>query len=177
TPVWLNQCHRNKLNLTWTVPLKLATAKAWHTPEEGGVHIIRINDTYGHDAGDKAIRWVAQLIKQSVRKSDCVARVGGEEFAVMLPNTNPPNAKLTAEKIRQAIESSPLVFKNRTIPITVSAGVSAIINSDSQFELAITRSDKALYQAKQSGRNKVVLDPLIENAEPMEADQQSVMAS
>ncbi|WP_026375414.1 diguanylate cyclase [Aestuariibacter salexigens] len=118
-------------------------------------HFKRINDRYGHDVGDKAIQWIAKCIQSSSRECDYVARMGGEEFAVLLPNTKAEGAEKAAEKVRKLIAGSPLQTGGDIIDITVSAGVSAALKNDVDFDALLKRADNALYQAKESGRNKV----------------------
>jgi diguanylate cyclase (GGDEF)-like protein len=111
--------------------------------------------TYGHDVGDKAIQHISNLIKDSTRDSDCVARFGGEEFVVMLPQTSPECALMLAETIRQKIENSPLEIKQLILDITVSGGVSEYKVGEQGLDAILKRSDVAMYQAKGEGRNKI----------------------
>ncbi|WP_334064618.1 diguanylate cyclase [Alteromonas genovensis] len=117
----------------------------------------RINDTYGHDTGDLAIKWISNMLTDSMRESDCVARIGGEEFVVLLPNTENRGALQTAEKIRSSVASSIFEIKGNEIPITISLGVSSADEEDHHVEAVIKRADTALYESKSSGRNKVSL--------------------
>jgi diguanylate cyclase (GGDEF)-like protein len=114
-----------------------------------------INDTYGHDVGDKAILHISDLIISSSRDSDIVSRFGGEEFVVMLPTTNRKNAKVVAEKIRKEIQNSPFSLNELVIEMTVSGGVSQYVETEKGWFDSLKRSDKALYQAKKSGRNRI----------------------
>lgn len=118
-------------------------------------HFKSVNDDYGHDVGDKAIQHISNVIRQSTRMSDSVARFGGEEFMVMLPHTSKQDASKLADKIREKIEQSPLHLKQLILEITVSGGVSECENTDGNIEEALKRSDDALYQAKNAGRNKI----------------------
>ena len=118
----------------------------------------KVNDVYGHLAGDHALKEIAWLLKMNTRMSDIVARYGGEEFAVVLPETNMENAYLVAEKIRNKIENHPFIYKDNNINITVSAGVSSM-EAGRTYETAnelINSADKKLYRAKKGGRNQVV---------------------
>lgn len=115
----------------------------------------RINDAYGHDVGDRAIQWIANTLSESMRESDCIARIGGEEFIVLLPNTEMDGAIQTAEKIRRAISSGKFEVRDKEVPITVSLGVSVASNDDSNIEAVIKRADTALYNSKSTGRDKV----------------------
>jgi diguanylate cyclase (GGDEF)-like protein len=118
-----------------------------------------INDTYGHDVGDDVIVNIANILLQHTRKSDIVVRFGGEEFVILLPNTNIDGAAKIAEKIRVNIENQTIKLdENSTIKTTVSIGVSQCSNSNSlNIENLIKRTDVALYEAKRSGKNKVVI--------------------
>ncbi|MFG1465944.1 GGDEF domain-containing protein [Xanthobacter sp. DSM 24535] len=116
-------------------------------------HFKQINDTYGHAMGDEVIRSFADLLKRSVPAASLVARIGGEEFAVLLERTSAGRAKLIAETIRLAVEQNP----DEILPqATVSAGVADISSNESCGE-AIRRADLALYEAKATGRNRVCL--------------------
>jgi diguanylate cyclase (GGDEF)-like protein len=118
-------------------------------------HFKSVNDSYGHDAGDTALQYVSNIIKNTVRESDTVARFGGEEFVVLLPKTKAVDAQLLAEKIRQNIENSPLTLKNEMIKMTISCGVSRFDPLEASIDAMLKRADRALYQAKKRGRNQV----------------------
>ncbi len=115
-------------------------------------HFKRLNDGYGHPAGDHALREIADLLGRMIREMDMAARIGGEEFAVILPSTNSSDAKRTAERIRAAIASTPLSFEQAELALTVSLGVAAVRIDDDPFSL-VKRADEALYAAKRAGRN------------------------
>lgn len=120
-------------------------------------HFKEINDTYGHQVGDKALLMVAQTIRNTVREIDIVARYGGEEFVVLMPETNAETSSTVAERIRFNIAQSPIPTADGDFFLTASAGVSdvfAVYPPDIQ-EL-LRRADKGLYQAKAEGRNRVV---------------------
>ncbi len=114
-----------------------------------------VNDTYGHQMGDEVLIRLALILKEQIRKSDIAARFGGEEFCVVLPNTDMKNACNVAEKIRKVIEKTDIEFGKTSINITVSAGVSELEEKDSLEDL-IKKADTALYKAKETGRNKTV---------------------
>ncbi|MGE4518742.1 MAG: diguanylate cyclase [Desulfobacteraceae bacterium] len=116
-----------------------------------------INDTYGHDIGDKCLSEIIKRVAPLLRESDFLARYGGEEFAVLLPETNLEGAANVAEKIRKTIEEISFVYKKEKITITVSLGACEIKDGDSGYDSLFSRLDKAMYEAKDSGRNKVVL--------------------
>ncbi len=120
-------------------------------------HFKKVNDTYGHLLGDKVIKYVASTMKQSVKGKDLVARFGGEEFAVLLPNTHLDGAMALAETIRSTIENGRLVRADTRQPIgavTISIGVARYRPGESTNSL-IGRADEALYRAKNGGRNQV----------------------
>jgi diguanylate cyclase len=120
-------------------------------------HFKRVNDTYGHPFGDQVIKGVAHIIKQVVKGEDMSARLGGEEFAVLLPDTPLQGAMSVAERIRKAVGKTRITksgddgIENQ---ITLSLGVAAAEEGDSLEDL-LKRADRALYRAKQSGRNRV----------------------
>ncbi len=116
----------------------------------------RINDDYGHAAGDKALKTLAKVLSQNIRETDYLARYGGEEFALIMPGATQGDAKMVAEKLRQSIESSGFHFKNEPLTITMSCGVAEFKKGDVPTDV-FERADAALYKAKQTGRNKVVI--------------------
>ncbi len=119
-----------------------------------------INDTYGHDAGDFVLKQLSLILQLNTRKSDIVARWGGEEFLVILPKTNIEQAKVVAEKLRKTIEKTEFEYNGNKIKLTISAGVAEIDLSYSQSEKALenilSQVDEKLYQAKQQGRNLII---------------------
>ena len=119
-------------------------------------HFKRINDDYGHAAGDKALKTIAKLLQGKIRETDYLARFGGEEFVLIMPGANQDVAKEVAEKLRDAVGSSGFHFKGEPVSITISAGVAEFKEGD--VPLAVfERADNALYKAKEAGRNKVVV--------------------
>ena len=124
-------------------------------------HFKSINDTYGHPCGDMVLQIVAQTIKQTTRCSDIVCRYGGEEFAIILPNTSVSNAYLAAEKIRQAIAFLRPLHGRKRLQLTASIGISGTRGTvPVQVADIIRESDLALYQGKEEGRNcSVVYHP------------------
>lgn len=119
-------------------------------------HFKRINDTYGHLAGDKVLKILAKEISIRLRKTDFVARYGGEEFVIIMPSTTLEDAEPLINSIRQKIEKCPFHFKETQVQITLSFGLSSFEELDTP-EKVFERSDKALYRAKAGGRNQVCL--------------------
>jgi diguanylate cyclase (GGDEF)-like protein len=117
-------------------------------------HFKVINDTYGHSAGDYVLRSMVTCIKECLRSCDMLFRYGGEEFALLLSETEVEGAQQVAERVRQAIESYPFVFNGKDIIVTVSIGI-ACLNSRDNVERLFNKADAALYQAKAAGRNRV----------------------
>lgn len=113
----------------------------------------RINDTYGHDVGDEVLKKVSKELQGQLRKADLIARWGGEEFIVLLPETNIEEAIYVAEKLREKVEA--LIFENNEV-LTISIGVSMLAESET-LESWIRRADRALYHAKSQGRNRVCI--------------------
>ncbi|MDR3569613.1 MAG: GGDEF domain-containing protein [Syntrophobacteraceae bacterium] len=118
-------------------------------------HFKIINDSYGHKAGDKCLKEIAQRIKSTLRKSDFLARYGGEELVVILHECDAKNAVNVAENIRRRIENTRFYYHDETIPVTVSLGVTEVMSSDSEPEAPFVRVDEAMYRAKNEGRNRV----------------------
>lgn len=118
-------------------------------------HFKLINDTYGHDVGDIAIKEVASILKQAVRSSDLIARFGGEEFCLLLENISMEDAMQLLDNIRKKFESNVITSQSNTISYTVSIG--AVYDNSSEIDKMIKEADLNLYEAKKDGRNKVVL--------------------
>lgn len=120
-------------------------------------HFKRINDTWGHPAGDAVLRHVAGLASSTVRSTDLVGRLGGEEFIVLLPNTSAEAGRRLAEKLRARLETSVVQWEGTRIPVTASFGLASTTPAEKRdFDHLYTEADKALYLAKQRGRNRVV---------------------
>jgi diguanylate cyclase len=112
-----------------------------------------VNDTYGHQAGDKVLTVIAKLLHKQIRETDFVARFGGEEFVLLLPETNLEGSTVATEHLRKAVEATEFHFRGKRVPITISCGVSEFKPGDSP-EQVFERADKALYEAKLGGRNR-----------------------
>jgi diguanylate cyclase (GGDEF)-like protein len=119
-------------------------------------HFKYINDHYGHECGDIALASVAKWIKECLRSSDAVFRYGGEEFVILLSETDLAGAALVAERIRSAIEAHTLAYDMQAVSITASLGVSGLYANDT-VDTFVKRADGAMYKAKKNGRNQVVL--------------------
>jgi diguanylate cyclase (GGDEF)-like protein/PAS domain S-box-containing protein len=123
-------------------------------------HFKRVNDTYGHATGDEVLRNLAALARQTLRQSDVIGRVGGEEFAALLPDDDAASAVQTAERLRKALETHPVVTADGAkVTVTASIGVTRLRAGDQKPEAPLGRADEAMYQAKNEGRNRVVLHP------------------
>ena len=119
-------------------------------------HFKRVNDVYGHAAGDLALRHFAAIAARSIRSEDLLARLGGEECVVLLPETDQASALVLADRIRAAIEATPLALPAGRIAMTVSIGVGTLNVNEGTPESLLQCADKALYMAKEDGRNRVV---------------------
>jgi len=130
-------------------------------------HFKQVNDRYGHSAGDAVLKEVARRIASGVRPSDFFVRMGGEEFAVVMPETSIENAQKIAERLRLIItqETIPLPDSTESIPVTISIGVADTRpDMESEPNKVFERADAALFRAKQTGRNKVAADETVGNA-------------
>jgi two-component system, cell cycle response regulator len=114
-----------------------------------------VNDEFGHLAGDSVLKGLASLIRNNIRREDVFARFGGEEFALLLPEVDIRGAVLMAEKIRKVIQNQKFTFEGDAIPITVSMGVATLGVQQRESSALIRAADARLYEAKQTGRNRV----------------------
>ena len=119
-------------------------------------HFKSINDTHGHDVGDMALCHIAGVLRENCRQDDIVARLGGEEFVVYMRNANVELGSSVAERIRNALEQTPLLAGDARINLTVSIGLATRIPS-ADIDAVLKKADEALYAAKASGRNRVVI--------------------
>ena len=115
----------------------------------------RINDTYGHLAGDYVLKHLASTVRTKIRREDIFARFGGEEFAVLLPELDHKQAAQVAEKTRKMVEKQTFKFDNQAITVTISMGISTVDSELTEPAALIKRADERLYEAKASGRNRV----------------------
>ena len=119
-------------------------------------HFKRINDNYGHLAGDKVLKIIATVLRKRLRGSDFIARFGGEEFVLLMPATLPATGASLLEKLRAAIEACPFHFKGEPVTVTLSMGMTAFRPGE-HSDAALKRADQALYRAKHAGRNRIEL--------------------
>jgi len=119
-------------------------------------HFKKINDNYGHQIGDEAIKFTTKIIYQNIRKIDLLGRYGGEEFVVFLPDTTLAIAHKVGERIRQNLQKSTIGRQNLKINLTISVGVATYSVTDKTIDNMLQKADQALYQAKYQGRNQVV---------------------
>jgi diguanylate cyclase (GGDEF)-like protein len=121
-------------------------------------HFKRVNDTYGHQAGDKVIQQVADTVREHIRDVDIAGRYGGEEFAVLLPGTGKEGGKVFAERLRKAVEARTVMHDGHSLRCTISLGVADLSHPTPDYKNLIERADHALYHSKGNGRNQVSLD-------------------
>jgi diguanylate cyclase (GGDEF)-like protein len=119
-------------------------------------HFKDVNTLYGHECGNTVLAWVGKIIKESVRVLDVPCRYGGEEFALILPGASLRQSKTIAERLRQALRSNPVILKDVSLTITASLGVAVASHSD-QCSVGefLDKCDRFLYEAKQSGRDRI----------------------
>jgi len=118
-------------------------------------HFKRINDTYGHQAGDVVLQQLAMVLSLAIREGDSLARIGGEEFVVASPYTNRLAAIVLSERLRKAVEDSEFVFEGNRIPVTISLGIASKTSGDDDVDKLLAIADSRLYLAKQKGRNRI----------------------
>jgi diguanylate cyclase (GGDEF)-like protein len=115
-----------------------------------------VNDTHGHEAGNRLLRQLTRLVQAELRYTDVLARYGGDEFIVLLPETPSAGALEVAGRIREAVASLPLDLDGKRVPSTVSIGIAVHPADGNSLDALVSRADRAMYQAKQGGRNRVV---------------------
>ena len=116
-------------------------------------HFKRINDRFGHVAGDRVLKQVAMKMQDHLRGQDILSRIGGEEFAMLVPDTDLSGASAIADRVRRVIADSPLVIDGAAIPVTVSIGFASLSNASESIDTLYEQADIALYRAKSAGRN------------------------
>ena len=119
-------------------------------------HFKRINDNYGHSVGDRVIQMLGLLIKKATRSTDILGRYGGEEFAVVLPNTETKEAAIVAERLRRVVEKSTVKYEDQFVQFTISIGISQLKPVYQNAGQWLESADQALYKAKEAGRNRLV---------------------
>jgi two-component system cell cycle response regulator len=127
-------------------------------------HFKNINDTWGHEAGDEVLRRVAKKLTEGVRNVDVIARYGGEEIAILLPQTSVVGAADLADRLRHAVGAKPVKFKGEEIAVTVSFGVASYPDAVPTRDGLFRAADRALYEAKHAGRNCVRSVPVSHDA-------------
>ena len=117
----------------------------------------KVNDTFGHTAGDKTLQTVASLLNRSLRENEFIARFGGEEFVILVPNISQVGIEKKLNRVREKIKSIPFKFKGTSMTISISIGATKVRIDDAGEYFTFERADKALYQAKEQGRDRVVI--------------------
>jgi len=120
-------------------------------------HFKKINDTYGHEAGDLVLKSFADILKKTIRQSDLPARLGGEEFVLLMPNTTLQQGKVVAERIRVSFQNSLIVYEEKEIRATLSGGLASFKSGIENVDDLIRMADEALYKAKELGRNRIAV--------------------
>ncbi len=149
----------NKMYFNERLDQEISRASREHSPLCLGLidldHFKQVNDSYGHECGDRVLAHVANLINESVRATDTACRVGGEEFVIIMPNTKFEEAHHMLERLRVVIENAPFKWKSHRINLTASMGLSKLKVTDGNNSI-FADADNAMYLAKQKGRNQVV---------------------
>ncbi len=122
-------------------------------------HLKSVNDTYGHAVGDQTLMAFTKICQKNIRDIDIFARIGGDEFVLLLPETNQEQAFIPVERIREILAAHPIELSGMPVLITLSSGISILASEKETIEDLMGRADQALYQAKEGGRNKVVIGP------------------
>jgi diguanylate cyclase (GGDEF)-like protein len=124
-------------------------------------HFKHINDQFGHNAGDQVLQFLAKLMQKSLREVDSIGRIGGEEFAIILPQTDKERALELAERLHTTIAQTKIPLNDKTtVRITISMGVTVLNDQAITFETLLNQADKGLYQAKSAGRDRIVFSPM-----------------
>lgn len=117
-------------------------------------HFKKVNDTYGHLAGDQVLREMALRIQETVRDYDQFGRYGGEEFLLILTDATFEGAVVAAERIRQAVRTRPFMYNDTPLPVTVSLGIATSLSGEEDLGIVLQRADEGLYKAKAEGRDR-----------------------
>ena len=120
-------------------------------------HFKNINDRHGHAAGDMVLKHFANILRDELRKNDVAGRVGGEEFAVVLSGADVEDANIFAQRVQKQLLETPVKANNQMIPVTVSIGIAMMSDTDTSPDASLSRSDMALYRAKEGGRNRITI--------------------
>ncbi|MCL7746657.1 GGDEF domain-containing protein [Halalkalibacter alkaliphilus] len=137
------------------IPLSERTGTPFHLIILDIDFFKKVNDSYGHTFGDEVLKILAKTIQNNLRGSDGLVRMGGEEFAILIPETTTEECHLIADRIRQAVETTDFIYKGKKISVTISLGI-AKYTGETIHEL-YDKADQALYQSKKNGRNKITL--------------------
>lgn len=122
-------------------------------------HFKLINDGHGHEAGDAVLRRVGELLREKGRESDIAARIGGEEFAILLPDTGSTEATEMAQRLSLLFRKASIAYRESAIPFTASFGIATLNEQDARLESLLSRADEAMYQSKKQGRDLIHLHP------------------
>ena len=120
-------------------------------------HFKKINDTHGHAAGDRVLKFLASSLKELLRSTDTIGRIGGEEFVLLVPNTSLQTAHAVAEKIRTFFESNRVDYEGKMLSITISMGITSLRQENNHIDVLLREADEACYAAKDAGRNRTIL--------------------
>ncbi len=120
-------------------------------------HFKSVNDTYGHEVGDRVLKQLSKLMSDEIRDVDCVGRLGGEEFAILLPETNVEGGKIFCERLLQRIRDAEIDLGETILRYTVSVGLTEVCKGELKTDVILNRADEALYVAKESGRDRVAI--------------------
>lgn len=153
----------NRRHFMGDLGYELARVRRFETPNTAVLmldldYFKRVNDDFGHATGDEMLRHVSAILTDSLRRIDRVGRLGGEEFAILLVGANINSAQIFAERLRQEVEATPLQLDGQEVPMTVSIGIAELTVKDAGPDDALNRADKALYRAKNGGRNRVEVE-------------------
>ena len=149
----------NKQAFSTYLEQNLVRCKALHEPLSVAMMDLdffkKINDGWGHPAGDYVLREFADIVKGKIRPADLLARYGGEEFAMVFPHTHLLEGRVVGERVRTTVGNHDFVFEGHKLSVTVSVGIAEMDNENKEMDRLIARADEALYKAKKDGRNRV----------------------